>query len=425
MMLLRTKIPYGKDYVTMDIDEKQLIGVFSPVDFEDVPEPRERLIHSIENPIGGRRLSSLISPSKEVTITVDDNTRITPTQTILPTLLEEIEFLGVRKSDITIIVALGTHRPMTDRELREKYGSEIVEEYNIVNHEWDNPSELKPMGKLPGDVPIWINKRFTEADVRIGVGNIIPHFTAGWSGGSKILLPGLAGEETVAGMHYYGATTMPNALGEYVNQPRTFMDGFAKRIGLHMIINTVLTRSGRIADLYSGDFVEAHREGVQHSRRIYGLRIPQLADITISSSYPADIDFWQAEKALFSADLSTRKGGGILLITPCPEGISATHREWGDLLAYSSKELEEMIERREVDDLTAASLALCVAKTRERYTVCLYSDGISEKEAEKLCFTKFDSPGEALKYLNKKLGETSKKLVLTHGGETYPMLNHG
>ena len=106
---------------------------------------------------------------------------------------------------------------------------------------------------------------------------------------------------------------------------------------------------------------------------------------------------------------------------PCPEGISVTHKKWADLLAYNSEALEEMIERKKVDDLTAASLALCVAKIREPYTICLYSHGISDKEAEKLHFKKFDTPQEALKHLNKKLGRDSKKLVLTHGGETYPI----
>jgi len=109
-------------------------------------------------------------------------------------------------------------------------------------------------------------------------------------------------------------------------------------------------------------------------------------------------------------------------VTPCPEGISATHKEWVDLLAHDSKELEEKIRRKEVEDMTAASLALCVAKTREPYTVCLVSDGISDKEAEKLHFHKFDDPQEALKYLDEKIGRNSRKLVLTHGGETFPIL---
>ncbi|MDQ1281081.1 MAG: Lar protein [Thermoproteota archaeon] len=419
---MRIKIPYGRSSIALDIDEKQLIGLFRPVDVKDVKETEKMLSNSIENPIEGRSLSNFVFQGKKVAVAVDDITRVTPLRMILPILLEKIEAAGVRKSSIKIVIALGTHRSMTDREIRDRYGAEIVEEYSIINHECHDSKELLSMGKLPGDVPILINKHFMKADVRIGVGNIIPHFTAGWSGGSKILLPGLAGEETVAGMHYYGAKTIPNALGEYENKPRAVMDTFAETVGLHMIVNTVLTRGGKIAGVYSGDFVKAHRRGVQHSRRLYGIAIPSLADITVSGSYPADIDFWQAEKALYSASLSTRRGGGILLITPCPEGISSTHKEWADLLAYNSEELEETIESKKVDDLTAASLALCVAKTREPFTVCICSDGISDKEADKLHFKKFDNPKEALKFLDGKLDKSTKKLVLTHGGDTYPIL---
>jgi len=124
------------------------------------------------------------------------------------------------------------------------------------------------MGNLPNGVPILINKHFIDADIRIGIGNIVPHFTSGWSGGSKILLPGLAGAETVAGMHYYGAKTLPNAIGRADNVARELMDDFARKVGLHMIINTVLTRDGKIAGIYSGDPVKAHRKGIEHCKRI-------------------------------------------------------------------------------------------------------------------------------------------------------------
>jgi len=419
---MRIALPYGQDTVPIQVDKKQLIGVFSPLEAAGVPDPTDELARCITNPVGCKGLETIISVGKKVAIAVDDNTRVTPVRMVLAVLLEKMKSLGVKRENVTIVVALGTHRRMTNEEMREKYGPEVVEGYEIVNHECDDPSTLMSLGRLPGNVPIYINKRFMEADARIGVGNIIPHFTAGWSAGSKILLPGLAGEETVAGMHYYGAKTVPNAVGKDMNPARTLMDNFAKKVGLHFIINTVLTRSGRIHGVHCGDFIQAHREGVESSRKLYSVQIPRLADITIASSYPADIEFWQAEKGLYSADLSTRRGGGILLVTPCPEGISATHKEWVDLLAYNSKELEEKIKRKESEDMTAASLALCVAKTREPYTVCLFSDGISDREAERLHFHKVEDPQEGLNYLDEKLGRDSKKLVLTHGGETFPIL---
>jgi len=418
---MRITLPYGRETVPLYLDKKQLIGVFSPVEVTGVPDASDELGRSMANPVGCEGLQSLISAGKKVAIAVDDNTRVTPVQSILTVLLEQMKSLGVKREDVVIVVALGTHRKMTEQEMKERYSPEVVEEYDIVNHDCNDPSGLRFLGKLPGNVPVYINKRFLGADIRIGVGNIVPHFTAGWSAGSKILLPGLAGQETVGGMHYHGANTIPNAVGKDVNPPRTLMDDFAEKVGLHFIINTVLTRSERIYSVHSGDFIQAHREGVGTSKQLYSVRIPRLGDVAIVSSYPADIEFWQAMKGLYSADLATRKGGGILLVTPCPEGISVTHKGWADLLAYDSKELEEMIKRKEVEDITAASLALCVAKTREPYTVCLCSEGISEKEAEKLHFQKFNDPQEALSYLDEKVGMNSKKVVLTHGGETFPI----
>jgi len=415
-------MPFSRESVVVDVNKKRLIGVFQPSDVEGASEPLEDIRRSIKDPIGNLSLDSMVFPGKKVAVAVDDNTRITPTRRILPILLGRIESLGVKSDEITIVVALGTHRPMKDHEMREKLGPETTENYNVINHDWDNPAELKLKGRIPDNVPILINKRFMEADIKIGVGNIVPHFTSGWSGGSKIVLPGLAGEDTVAGMHYYGAKSIPNAIGKDENIPRNLMDAVAREAGLHMIVNTVLTRKREIAGVYSGDFINAHRAGVRLSKKIYGVHIPQRADITVVSSHPADIEFWQAMKGLYSAALATKNGGGILLITPCPEGLSVAHREWGDMLSYSSRELEEMIEQKRVKDVTAASLALCVAKTRESYRVALYSPGISDKQAEQLHFMKFDSPNDGLRCLERELGSNSKKLVLTHGGETFPIL---
>jgi len=420
---LEVKIPYGREEVTVDVDRGNLIGIFDPVEIGDLPEERSEIARSIENPIGCEPLDRLVAPGKTVAIAVDDNTRITPVKKILAVLLEKLRTLGTKSDDISIIIALGTHRNLTQKEMMEKFGPEILENYRIINHEWNNPAELRFMGNLPNGDPILINKHFINADIRIGIGNIVPHFTSGWSGGSKILLPGLAGAETVAGMHYYAAKSLPNALGREENKARELMDSFARRVGLHMIINTVLTRSGRIAGVYAGDVVEAHRKGIEHCKRIYGIPIPQAADVTIVSSYPADLEFWQSMKGLYSADLSTRTGGGILLITPSPEGLSTVHKDWGEMLSHSSEELGELIEQGKIEDVTAASLALCVIKTRETpYEVALYSDGISEKQAEQLHFKKFNSPQEGLEYLNRKIGKNSKKLVLTHGGESLPIL---
>jgi len=416
---MRIELPYGHERRTIDIDEKRLIGVFSPEDVEAVKDVKGEVIRSLENPIGLGGLRSIVRPGRKVAIAVDDNTRVTPVKSFLPPLLK---YFNLRRRDVVIIVALGTHRKMTDREMQEKYGPEILDEYEIINHAFDEKDQLKMVGKLPNGVPVWANREFLNADVRIATGNIIPHFTSGWSAGSKTLLPGLAGEETVGWMHYIGAMDLPNALGEVENSSRDVMDAFAKEVGLSFIVNTVLNRSEEIVRLFSGDFVKAHREGIKLSKKIYSVNIPERSDLTVVSSYPADIEFWQAEKGLYSADKVTRKGGGILLLTPCPEGICVTHKEWEELLQYDSETLVDMIKEGRAKNLAAASLALCVVKTREPYEVSIVSDGISDEMATRLHFKRVSTLNEGLEYLSNRLGRSSRVAVLTHGGDTCPIL---
>ncbi len=415
---LKAELPYGLDKKTFDINEKRLIGIFSPSDAEPIQDVEAEVIRSLENPIGLSSIASIIRKKRKVSIAIDDNTRITPNKSLLPPL---IKHFNLRKENVQIIIALGTHRKMTDREMLEKYGHELVEEYEIVNHAYDERDQLKMVGKLPNGVPILANKEFLNADVRISVGNIIPHFTPGWSAGSKTLLPGLAGEETVGWMHYIGAVSQPNAVGEIENSSRRIMDTFAKEVGISFIVNTVLNRSGRIVKVFSGDFVQAHREGIRLSKMIYGINVPERSTITVVSSYPADIEFWQGQKGLYTADKMTKRGGGILLVTPCPEGISVMHKDWEEMLQYDSETLIDMIEKGKIKDLTAASLALCVAKTREPYDVCVLSDGLSEEMSSKLHFRKVSSIEEGLEYLSRRLGADSMVSILTHGGDSYPI----
>lgn len=416
---MKIEVPYCKEKKNFEITKERLIGVFSPDEVKAAPNIEAEVIRSLENPIGLTNLKSIIKQKKSIAIAVDDNTRVTPVKNFLPHLLK---YFSLRKKDVILIIALGTHRKMTEKEILNKYGPEIIEEYEIINHAFDEKDQQKMVGNLPNGIPIWINREFLNADVRIATGNIIPHFTSGWSAGSKTVLPGLAGEETVGWMHYIGAMSLPNALGEVENASRKIMDMIAKEVGLNFIVNTVLNRNEKIVKIFSGDFIQAHREGIKLSKKIYGIKVPEKSDITITSSYPADIEFWQGQKGLFSADKMTKKGGGILLLTPCLEGVSVIHKDWEDMLQYDSQTLIDKIKNNKIGDLTAASLALCVAKTREPYEVCVMSEGLSEKTANKLHFKKVSSIDEGLKYFSNRFGKDSKVSVLTHGGDCCPIL---
>ncbi|MGQ9543830.1 MAG: nickel-dependent lactate racemase [Candidatus Bathyarchaeia archaeon] len=417
------KIPYGKGEVELDIDERRILSIISPVEIQPAQDYGLEIERALKNPIGGPTIEELSPRGKTVAIAVDDLTRVTPTHLILPKILGMLEKAGANRRDIKIIIALGTHREMTIQEMKDKYGATIVEEYEVINHTFNDEAKLEYLGKIAGDVPVWINKDYLKADIRIVTGNIIPHFNAGWAAGAKILLPGLAGEETVGRMHVHSAMTTPNGLGMDDNPTRQLIDAFAERVGIHLLVNTTITRNREIVKVFAGHFLKAHRQGLEFAKKIYGVHAPGQADISISSSHPADIEFWQGQKALFPADLATKPGGGIIEVTPCPEGISVMHPKWIDYLHCNTEDLKRMYERGEVEDLVALGLAMNYTSIKDRHPICLVSEGISYKDAEKIGCQKFKKVEEALEYLNGRYGSESTVNIITHGGETYPIIS--
>jgi len=419
---MRIEIPYGKSKVKFTIEERRVSGIITPNEIRTSTSPTRELQKALRNPIDTSGLESFCSRGKTVAIAVDDVTRSTPTYLLLPQILRRLKKAGINRNDVTIVVALGTHRRMTEAEMKIKYGKRVVENYRIINHEYDNESELASLGIVAG-IPVKINREFVKADVRLATGNIIPHCNAGWSGGAKILLPGLAGAETVGNLHIFTALRTPNVLGTVETPMRQMIEACAEKIGVHFIVNTVLARNGKIVKVVSGDLKTAHRTGVEFAKKIYAAKAAGLADITVSSSFPADVDFWQGSKGLFSADLATKKNGGIVLLTPCPEGFTKTHSKWAEYLGYSYNELKNMSANpREVEDPTALGIALIVATIRERHPTCIVSSGIQQNELEKIGMHPASDIEEALDYFYDRYPE-AKVNLLTHGGDTYPLIS--
>jgi nickel-dependent lactate racemase len=419
---MRLTLPYGKNEVPFSIDDHRVLQILQPSEASPAVNSELEVERALNEPIQGPTIRDLIPKGKRIGIVVDDTTRITPTKILLSVILRKLETAGADRNMIKIFVALGTHRKMTQDEIEEKYGYEVTEKYEVINHDFRDKSRLKYFGTIADDLPVWINKDFSECDVRIATGNVIPHFNAGWSAGAKILLPGLAGEETVGRMHVLSALTTPNGLGMERNPTREVIDAFAEKIGLHLVVSTVLNRNGKIVRVFAGHFIKAHRAAVELAREIYGVNTRGPSGITIVSSYPADIEYWQGQKGLFSADLCTKPGGGIIELTPCPEGISVEHPKWIEYLALGTDELKERYRNGNDEDFVALGLGLNVAAIREKHQVGIISDGMSDQDAERMHFRKFRSVETALEDFSQSRGPNSLVNVLRYGGETYPIL---
>ncbi|KKM09132.1 hypothetical protein SY88_20550 [Clostridiales bacterium PH28_bin88] len=419
----RVNIPYGEQDVTVDIPAANLMGVYSPTEVQPVEDVAAEVARAIKDPIGSERLAELAGGKERVVIIADDNTRLTPTHMILPVMLDELNTAGVDDSQVSVVIALGTHRDMTMEEIRVKFGQEVVDRVAIYNHNYWDPAELVDLGTTVNGTPIMINRRVYEADLAIGVGSIVPHHIPGFAGGAKIVQPGVSGAGTTAATHLLSVRAPRSYLGIEDNPVRRELNEIARRVGVNHIFNTVLDRHGRVVRAFFGDVEGAFAEGVKVSRQVYAVDLPRAADIVLSSSHPCNLEFWQAHKTLYASDLAVKAGGIIIVVTPCPEGVAKTH---GEMVHYTGRppaEVKAMLERGEIEDGVAAALAIAWGQVRERERVFFVSDGISSDEARMLGFEPFATAQEALDEAMRRQGRQAKVAVLTHAPDMLPIIN--
>ncbi len=418
-------LPYGNEMVDVKIPGANLIGVYSPRDVTPVANVKNEMVRAINNPIASKPLKQLVKGAAKVVILADDNTRLTPTDKIIPVLLDEMNAAGVKDEQITVIIALGTHRFMTEPEILEKFGEAVVKRVAIKNHDYKNPAALIDLGKTPNGTSVWINREVYEADFKIGVGSIVPHHIPGFAGGAKIVQPGISGEDTTAETHLLSVRAPRSYLGVESNPVREELNKIARQIGMNTILNTVLNRQGEVGGAFFGDTVEAFNQGVKLSKEVYAVEIPEEADIVISSSHPCDLEFWQAHKTQYPSDLAVKAGGTIIIVTPCYEGVAVTHSDILEITHYSAEQLRKKVEAKEVHDEVAAALAIAWAQVKERESVFLVSQGIGPENSRKLGFTYFGSVQAAFDAAFAKHGGKARVTVLTHAPDMLPIIKVG
>ncbi|MDD8013723.1 MAG: nickel-dependent lactate racemase [Acidobacteriota bacterium] len=415
-------MPYGTECIEVRIPEANLVGVYSPHDAAPVEDVGAEIRRALASPIGALPLREQLRGRKNAVLIADDNTRLTPTDVLIPILLDECNAAGIPDAKIRVIIALGTHRFMTDGEIREKFGKETLRRVPVVNHPYKDAAALVDVGTTENGERIRINRTVIEADFKMGIGSIVPHHIPGYAGGAKIIQPGVSGEETTAYTHLLSVRAPRSYLGVLENPVRRELDAMARRVGMNTILNTVLNRHGRVVEAFFGDVVEAFRAGVARSREVYDVPIPEEADIVLSSSHPCDIEFWQAHKTLYPSDLAVKKGGIVIVATPCPEGIAQTHCNMLEMTPYGSRRLREMVAIRELDDEVGAALAIAWAQVKEREEVWIVSDGICAEEAAKLGFRHFSSVQGALDKALAQKGSGARVTVLTHAPDMLPRI---
>lgn len=415
--------PYS-DFPSIDIPEENLMGIFSPSILAIEKTEEEIIQEAISHPVGSTPLDRMLTGKENVLMVVDDYTRSTPVQKILPLLIKELKRIGIKKDNLQILVALGTHRPMSKEEMIVKFGQELYKQYAILNHEWWDPSQLIHLGETKKGTPVWVNRIVHEVDCIIGVGQIVPHRVSGFSGGGNIIQPGICGEETTGKTHWLSAQFKGREiLGKIENPVKDEIEQVALKAGLRWIINTIQDGTGRTVDAVAGDPVLAYRKGAERSYQVYKAELPGEADMVVVDSHPYDSELWLAAKGIYASELAVKKGGVVILVSPCPEGVSPSHPEVLEFGYQTYEEADQLFRQGKIRKLTAAAHLVHVGRViKERAKTIFVAQGISKVEKERLGFIHAETPQEALQMAFSILGTNPSVAVLQRGGEILPVV---
>lgn len=324
---MRVKLEYGKTGLDVELPGARVVRSLGYQSCEPLADPAAVLAEKLRQPTGTAPLAELARGRKSACILICDITRPVPNRLILPQLLSTIEAAGVPREKITILIATGLHRPNVGDELVELVGPEIVANYRIENHHGTVLAEHTYLGDSPRGVPIWIDTHYVEADLKITTGLIEPHLMAGFSGGRKLICPGIAALETVKVWHGPKFLEHPNADcgildGNPVHEENTWI---GRRAGCDFIVNTVIDAERQILSIVAGDMEQAFLEGVDFVRKIVVDTVPEPVDVVVTSSagYPLDTTFYQCVKGMTGALPIVKQGGTIILAASLSEGIGS------------------------------------------------------------------------------------------------------
>ncbi|GAB4132820.1 MAG: nickel-dependent lactate racemase [Thermogutta sp.] len=324
---MRVLLDYGRSGLAVELPDRNVVKVLRYRPAEPLDDPDAVIRSLLDSPIGCPPLRELASGRRTACIAVCDVTRPVPNALILRHLLPVLHEAGIRREDVLILVATGLHRPNLGRELEEILGPEIPRDYRIENHAGDHIEEHVYLGESPRGVPIHIDRRFVEADLKITLGLIEPHFMAGYSGGRKLICPGLAALETVRAWHSPRFLEHPRARagclnGNPVHEENTWI---ARRAGCDFIVNVVLDEKRRVVHAVAGDMEAAFAAGVRFVEGMVRDSVPEPVDVVVTSSagYPLDATFYQSVKGMVAAEPIVRQGGTVIVAAEISEGIGS------------------------------------------------------------------------------------------------------
>lgn len=330
---MRLVLDYGSGGLEVDLPDER-VTVIEPVFRPAVGDPHSTLLRALRSPLQSAPVGELVRAGHRVAISICDVTRAQPRREMLLALFEEMPL--VLAKDVTILIATGTHRANTPAELERMLGREILGRYRVINHDSRDRSALACVGHTSTGVSVHLNREFLSADVRITTGFVEPHFFAGFSGGPKMVAPGLAGLETVMALHDARRIGHPNATWGITegNPIHDDVREIARMVGVHYALDVTLNREQKITAAFAGDMAAEHRAACAHVKRtaMRGVSSPFDVVLTTNSGYPLDQNLYQAVKGMSAAAKIVKPGGTIICVAECRDGLPS-HGSYGAVLA--------------------------------------------------------------------------------------------
>lgn len=416
----RVLIPIGHETVSACIPN--LIAVADPEYIPGVPDARAEIRRALAEPVGTPSLRRIAQGKKNAVVVINDITRPYPGGMMVEEIAAELNAAGMPDSAISLLVAYGQHRENTYEELCRQYSPAVIDRFRIIHHHASAPEENVTVGCTAGGVSVTINRALAEADLKILTGCITPHQFAGFSGGRKSVIPGVAGINAIRTHHSFPIRPEAISLGKLEGNRFHEESLEAARIaGIDFIVNAVDNTERKLVRCVAGDLEAAYMAGVQISRKIWTVEIDQMPRIVVVSpgGFPRDFDLHQSQKALGCAEMVLPDGGGVVLCAHCPDGAGKP----GELLK-KAQTLQELI-----DDFVANGMkpggngkAYMLARAAKKFRIVLAGCSIPKEELREMFFDGYDTVEEAVSALMDELGEDAPVLVIPSASEIIPVV---
>jgi nickel-dependent lactate racemase len=421
---VKVELSYGESGLTIELPDGRTT-VIAPDHLPPAPDARAAVTKALRRPVSGPPLREVVRPGQTVAISVCDGTRPQPRRIVVPAILEELATI-VRLEDIVILIATGTHRGNTGAELRQMLGDDVVDSVRVVNHDARDEAALVWMGRHGAGVPVWLNREWVEADVRITTGFVEPHFFAGFSGGPKLVAPGLAGLETTLTLHDAARIGHPDARWGVIegNPVHDDVRAIAAATGTHFTLDVIIDRGKRLVQAFGGELFAAHRAACEVARRTAMRPVPAPFDVvvTTNSGFPLDQSLYQSIKGISAAAEVVQQGGLIVCAAECRDGFPDHGSYRAELAAAASPQaLLETIAARTVTvpDQWQTQIQ---AKLQSRARVVMHTSFLSDEELAEAHLEQTADISGTVEAALAAAGPEARVCVLPEGPQTIPYI---